>query len=123
LSQNSDLEDRSLEVSPFESITVQSRPPSRTPTPELTPAPAPTLTPAPIPTPSLFKMKPPKPSSYDPTGSNPEALEFWLDQMESYFVLAETQETEHNEKVLVAFFYLAGTARDWYRIDKVNLTS
>ena len=69
------------------------------------------------------KMKPPKPSTFDPKGSNPEALESWLDQMNSYFILAETEETNKNEKVLTASFYLAGDARDWYRTEKAKLTS
>ena len=68
-------------------------------------------------------MKPPKPSTFDPVGSDPEALESWLDQMDSYFVLAETAETDKNEKVLTASFYLAGKARDWYRTEKAKLTS
>lgn len=68
-------------------------------------------------------MKPPKPSTFDPEGSDPEALESWLDQMNSYFVLAETEETNKNEKVLTASFYLAGKARDWYRTEKDKLTS
>ena len=69
------------------------------------------------------KMKPPKPSTFDPVGSDPEALESWLDQMDSYFVLAETDETDKNEKVLTASFYLAGKAMSWYRTDKAKLTS
>ncbi|TMI77515.1 MAG: hypothetical protein E6H10_18855, partial [Bacteroidetes bacterium] len=68
-------------------------------------------------------MKPPKPSTFDPVGSDPEALESWLDQMDSYFVLAETDETDKNEKVLTASFYLAGKAMSWYRTDKAKLTS
>jgi len=68
-------------------------------------------------------MKPPKPSTFDPTGSDPEALESWLDQMDSYFILAETAETTKNEKVLTASFYLAGKALSWYRTDKAKLTS
>ena len=68
-------------------------------------------------------MKPPKPSTYNNVGSDPEALESWLDQMDSYFVLAETPETELNERVLTASFYLAGGALDWYKSDKANLTS
>jgi len=68
-------------------------------------------------------MKPPKPSTFDPVGSDPEALESWLDQMDSYFVLAETEETDKNEKVLIASFYLAGKALSWYRTDKAKLTS
>jgi len=68
-------------------------------------------------------MKPPKPSIFDPEGSDPEALESWLDQMNSYFVLAETEETNKNEKVLTASFYLTGKARDWYRTEKAKLTS
>ena len=42
--------------------------------------------------------------------------------MDSYFVLAETEETEKNEKVLTASFYLAGKALSWYRTDKAKLT-
>src|SRR5438876_4466646 len=43
--------------------------------------------------------------------------------MDSYFVLAGTEETEKNEKVLTASFYLAGKALSWYRTDKAKLTS
>jgi len=68
-------------------------------------------------------MKPPKPSTFDPEGSDPEALESWLDQMNSYFVLVEIEETNKNEKVLTASFYIAGKARDWYRTEKAKLTS
>src|SRR2546423_674154 len=73
--------------------------------------------------PLYCKMKPLKPSTFDPAGSDPEALESWLDQMDSYFVLAETEETEKNEKVLTASFYLAGKALSWYRTKKAKLTS
>jgi hypothetical protein len=69
------------------------------------------------------KMKPPKPSTFNPDGSDPEALESWLNQMDSYFILVETTETNKNEKVLTALFYLAGKARDWYRTEKAKLTS
>ena len=69
------------------------------------------------------RMKPPKPSTYDPEGSDPEALESWLDQMNSYFVLAEIEETKKNEKVLTASFYITGRARDWYRTEKAKLTA
>jgi hypothetical protein len=68
-------------------------------------------------------MKPPKPSTFDPLGSDPEALESWLDQMDSYFVLVETAETDKNEKVLTASFYLAGKALSWCRTDKTKLPS
>ena len=73
--------------------------------------------------PSRPKMKHPKPSTFDPVGSDPEALESWLDQMDLDFILAETAETDKNEKVLTASFYLAGKARDWYRTEKAKLTS
>jgi hypothetical protein len=57
-------------------------------------------------------MKPPKPSTFNPVGSDPETLESWLDQMDSYFILAETTETDKNEKVLTSSFYLAGKAHN-----------
>ena len=57
-------------------------------------------------------MKPLKPSTFDPVGSDPEALESWLDQMDSYFVLAETAEIDKNEKILTTSFYLAEKTRD-----------